>query len=139
MTEELLARVRAGDGQAFAERGDPFRRELQVHCYRMLGSVEDAEDAMQDTLVAAWRGLAAFEERSSVRTWLYRVGTSRCLHSFRPPGGRPRSAVPSPDIDPPEPSRLAEVTWAEPYPDRLLEGVSTKAAGPAARSHCGQG
>jgi RNA polymerase sigma-70 factor (ECF subfamily) len=60
MTEELLARVRAGDGQAFAELVDPFRRELQVHCYRMLGSVEDAEDAMQDALLAAWRGLAGF-------------------------------------------------------------------------------
>jgi RNA polymerase sigma-70 factor (TIGR02960 family) len=133
MTDELLARVRAGDGQAFAELVDPFRRELQVHCYRMLGSVEDAEDAMQDTLVAAWRGLAAFEERSSVRTWLYRVATSRCLNALRTARRRPRSAVPSPDIEPPEPSRLAEVTWVEPYPDQLLEGIPTNAPGPEVR------
>jgi RNA polymerase sigma-70 factor (ECF subfamily) len=138
MTEELLARVRAGDGQAFAELVDPFRRELQVHCYRMLGSVEDAEDAMQDTLVAAWRGLAAFEERSSVRTWLYRVATSRCLNALRTAKRRPRSGVPSPDIVPPEPSRLAEVTWAEPYPNQLLEGVPTSAPGPEARYEAGE-
>ena len=68
MTEELLARVRAGDGQAFAELVDPFRRELQVHCYRMLGSVQDAEDALQDTLLSAWQGLAGFEGRASLRT-----------------------------------------------------------------------
>src|ERR1700745_3595 len=100
MTEELLARVRAGDGQAFAKLVAPFGRELQVHCYRMLGSVEDAEDAMQDTLLAAWRGLAAFEERSSVRTWLYRVATSRCLNALRAARRRPRSGVPLPDIEP---------------------------------------
>jgi RNA polymerase sigma-70 factor (ECF subfamily) len=133
MTEDLLARVRAGDGQAFGELVDPFRRELQVHCYRMLGSVEDAEDAMQDTLVAAWRGLAAFEERSSVRTWLYRVATSRCLNALRAGRRRPRPAAPPPDIQPPEPSRLAEVTWVEPCPDQLLEGIPTSAPGPEAR------
>jgi len=138
MTDDLLARVRAGDGQAFAELVDPFRRELQVHCYRMLGSVEDAEDAMQDTLVAAWRGLAAFEERSSVRTWLYRVATSRCLNALRTARRRPRSAVPAPDIEPPEPSRLAEVTWVEPYPDQLLEGIPTTAPGPEARYEAGE-
>jgi RNA polymerase sigma-70 factor (TIGR02960 family) len=138
MTEELLARVRAGDGQAFAELVDPFRRELQVHCYRMLGSVEDAEDAMQDTLLAAWRGLAAFEERSSVRTWLYRVATSRCLNALRTARRRPRSAVPSPDIEPPEPSRLAEVTWVEPYPEQLLEGIPANAPGPEARYEAGE-
>src|SRR6516225_6240796 len=133
MTDDLLARVRAGDGQAFAELVDPFRRELQVHCYRILGSVEDAEDAMQDTLVAAWRGLAGFEERSSVRTWLYRVATSRCLNALRAARRRPRPAVAPPDIEPPEPSRLAEVTWAGPYPDQLLEGLPADAPGPEAR------
>src|ERR1700758_2862067 len=138
MTEELLARVRAGDGQPFAELVDPFRRELQVHCYRMLGSVEDAEDAMQDTLLAARRGLAAFEERSSVRTWLYRVATSRCLNALRTARRRPRSAVPSPDIEPPEPSQLAEVTWVEPYPEQLLEGIPTDAPGPEARYEAGE-
>jgi RNA polymerase sigma-70 factor (TIGR02960 family) len=138
MTDELLARVRAGDGRAFAELVDPFRRELQVHCYRMLGSVEDAEDAMQDTLVAAWRGLAGFEERSSVRTWLYRVATSRCLNALRTARRRPRPAVPSPDIEPPEPSRLAEVTWVEPYPDQVLEGIPASAPGPEARYEAGE-
>jgi RNA polymerase sigma-70 factor (ECF subfamily) len=133
MTEELLARVRAGDGQAFAELVDPFRRELQVHCYRMLGTVEDAEDAMQDTLVAAWRGLAAFEERSSVRTWLYRVATSRCLNALRSARRHPQPAASSAGIEPPEPSRLAEVTWVEPYPDQLLDGIPTNAPGPEAR------
>src|ERR1700757_1009298 len=110
MTAELLGGGPAGGGQAFPELVDPFRRELQVHCYRMLGSVEDAEDAMQDTLLAAWRGLAAFEERSSVRTWLYRVATSRCLNALRTARRGPRSAVPSPDIEPPGPSRLARRT-----------------------------
>jgi RNA polymerase sigma-70 factor (ECF subfamily) len=138
VTQELLARARAGDGQAFAELVDPFRRELQVHCYRMLGSVEDAEDAMQDTLVAAWRGLLAFEERSSVRTWLYRVATSRCLNALRTARRRPRSAAPAPDFEPPEPSRLAEVTWAEPYPDQLFEGIPTNAPGPEARYEAGE-
>jgi RNA polymerase sigma-70 factor (TIGR02960 family) len=138
MTEELLGRVRAGDGHAFAELVDPFRRELQVHCYRMLGSVEDAEDAMQDTLLAAWRGLAGFEERSSVRTWLYQVATSRCLNTLRAARRRPRPAVPPVDVKPPEPSRLAEVTWVGPYPDQLLEGIPTTAQGPEARYETGE-
>ena len=72
MSAELLDRARAGDGEAFRQVVEPHRRELQLHCYRMLGSLQDAEDALQDTLLAAWRGLAAFEGRSSLRTWLYR-------------------------------------------------------------------
>src|SRR4029078_554800 len=76
-TVDLISRARAGDGAAFDELTQPYRREMQVHCYRMLGSLEDAEDALQDTLLAAWRGLGAFEGRSSLRTWLYQGGTPR--------------------------------------------------------------
>lgn len=75
---DLLGQARAGDGEAFGRLVDPYRRELQVHCYRLLGSLQDAEDTLHDTLVTAWQGLAGFEGRASVRTWLYRVATSRC-------------------------------------------------------------
>ena len=95
MTAELLARAQAGDGDAFAQLVEPYRRELQVHCYRFLGSVQDAEDALQDTLLSAWQGLAGFEGRASVRTWLYRVATSRCLDALRSARRRPASAPPS--------------------------------------------
>jgi RNA polymerase sigma-70 factor (ECF subfamily) len=74
---DLLSRARAGDGDAFRELTEPHRRELQVHCYRMLGSLQDAEDALQDTLLTAWRGLAEFKGRASLRTWLYRIATNR--------------------------------------------------------------
>jgi RNA polymerase sigma-70 factor (ECF subfamily) len=95
---DLLARAQAGDGEAFGQLVDHYRRELQVHCYRILGSAQDAEDALQDTLLSAWQGLAGFEGRASVRTWLYHVATSRCLDegprgSLRPgPTASPRSA-----------------------------------------------
>src|SRR5262245_14576071 len=79
VTVELLARAQAGDGEAFAQLVEPYRRELQVYCYRVLGSLADAEDALQDTLLSAWQGLARFEGRAALRTWLYRVATSRCL------------------------------------------------------------
>jgi RNA polymerase sigma-70 factor (ECF subfamily) len=133
MTSDLMARARAGDGQAFGELVDPLRRELHVHCYRMLGSTQDADDAVQETLLAAWRALGDFEERASMRTWLYRIATSRCLNALRAARRRPPPAGPVPGLNPPEPSRLAEVVWLEPYPDVLLEGLPERAPGPEAR------
>ena len=134
MTADLLAQAQAGDGDAFAQLIDPYRRELQVYCYRFLGSVTDAEDALQDTLLSAWQGLAAFEGRASVRTWLYRVATSRCLDALRAGRRRPPVGAPPPaDLEPPEPTRLGELLWLEPYPDVLLEGLADRAPGPEAR------
>jgi RNA polymerase sigma-70 factor (ECF subfamily) len=127
---DLLVRARAGDGEAFRELVDPYTRELQVHCYRILGSVQDAEDALQDTLLAAWRGLAGFEGRASVRTWLYRVATSRCLDALRSASRRPPMNTPMPELEPPEPTRMGDVLWLEPYPDVLLTDPSP---GPEAR------
>ena len=83
VTGDLISRARAGDGEAFRALTEPHRRELQVHCYRMLGSVQDAEDALQDTLLSAWRGFGAFEGRSSLRTWLYKISTNQCLNARR--------------------------------------------------------
>jgi RNA polymerase sigma-70 factor (TIGR02960 family) len=131
VNRELLARARAGDGQAFAELVDPFRRELHVHCYRMLGSAQDAEDALQETLLAAWQGLRGFEERASMRTWLYRIATSRCLNARRSASRRPK-AGPSVGFDLPEPSGLGEVVWLQPYPEQFLEELPGGAAGPEA-------
>lgn len=139
MTADLIARARAGDSDAFGELVAPHRRELQVHCYRMLGSVADAEDAVQETLLAAWRGLGGFAERSSVRTWLYRIATRRCLNarrasSRRPqPAGPPPAGGPLPGVDLPEPTGRAEVVWLEPYPDALLAGLPDTTPGPDAR------
>jgi RNA polymerase sigma-70 factor (TIGR02960 family) len=133
VTAELISRARAGDGDAFRELTEPHRRELQVHCYRILGSVHDAEDALQDTLMAAWQGLASYQGRASLRTWLYRVATNRCLNALRTASRRPRMDRSLPDVDPPEPTRLGEVTWLEPYPDILLDGVAAEPAGPEAR------
>ncbi|MEV5961840.1 sigma-70 family RNA polymerase sigma factor [Kribbella sp. NPDC051952] len=132
MADELLQRARAGDREAFAELVDPHRRELQVHCYRMLGSLQDAEDALQETLLSAWVGLAGFEGRASVRTWLYRIATNRCLNVLRSSARRPVAATPLP-VPPPEPSRLGEVLWLQPYPDLLLDGLPDQAPGPEAR------
>jgi RNA polymerase sigma-70 factor (TIGR02960 family) len=132
MSAELLARARAGDQDAFSALVEPHRGELQVHCYRMLGSLQDAEDALQETLLAAWLGLDGFEGRSSLRTWLYRIATNRCLNMLRSATRRPTSVEPLP-VPAPEPTRLGEVAWLQPYPDVLLEGLADQAPGPEAR------
>src|SRR5689334_15352378 len=130
MGQSLLARAAQGEQEAFRELTDPYRRELQLHCYRILGSLQDAEDALQETLVAAWGALDRFEERASVRTWLYRIATNFCLNHRRDAARRPRAALP---FTPPPPTRLGEVTWLEPYPDALLDGLPDRAPGPDAR------
>ncbi len=132
MTAELIERARAGDHEAFAELVDPYRREIQAHCYRMLGSLQDAEDLLQETLLAAWLGLEGFEGGASLRTWLYRIATNRCLNQLKSTKRRPAPAAPLP-ITPPEPTRLGEVFWLQPYPDSLLEGISDQTPGPEAR------
>src|SRR2546421_1645263 len=128
-----MTRARAGDGDAFRELTEPYRRELQVHCYRMLGSFQDAEDALQDTLLAAWQGLPGFEGRASIRTWLYRIATNRCLNALRSTKRRPAREWNTPKVDPPEPTRLGEVVWLEPYPDALVGGAIEVPPGPEAR------
>jgi RNA polymerase sigma-70 factor (TIGR02960 family) len=134
VTTTALARARAGDGEAFRELTDPYRRELQLHCYRIVGSVQDAEDTLQETLLAAWRGLGQFEERASMRTWLYKIATNRCLNALRDTGRRPAAAAryqwPAP---PPEPTRRTEPLWLQPYPDALLDDLPDTAPGPEAR------
>ena len=133
VTADLVGRARAGDGDAFRELTEPYRRELQVHCYRMLGSVQDAEDALQDALLDAWRGLAGFEGRASLRTWLYRIATNRCLKALRSASRRPAKEWDIPGAEPPEPTRLGEVVWLEPCPDAVFEGAINVAPGPEAR------
>jgi RNA polymerase sigma-70 factor (ECF subfamily) len=130
---DLIARARAGDGDAFRELTEPYRRELQVHCYRMLGSFQDAEDALQDTLLNAWQGLPEFEGRASIRTWLYRIATNRCLNALRSARRRPPMEWNIPKVEPPRPTRLGEVVWLEPFPDALLEGAVGVPPGPEAR------
>jgi DNA-directed RNA polymerase specialized sigma24 family protein len=132
MAADLIGRARAGDGEAFAELTEPYRRELQVHCYRMLGSFADAEGALQDTLLAAWQGLGGFEGRAPIRTWLYRIATNRCLNARRAASRRPAVPWDIPGVEPPEPTRLGEVVWLEPYPDALLEGAAGGPPGPEA-------
>jgi RNA polymerase sigma-70 factor, ECF subfamily len=127
-----LARARAGDDEAFRALTEPHRRELQVHCYRILGSLQDAEDALQETLLSAWRGLAGFEERASLRSWLYTIATNRCLNVLRDTGRRSLMPGGGP-TDPPEPTRRAEPIWLQPFPDELIEGLPDRAAGPDVR------
>jgi RNA polymerase sigma-70 factor, ECF subfamily len=128
-----LARAQRGDEDAFAQLTGPYRRELQLHCYRILGSLQDAEDLLQETLLAAWRGLEQFEGRSSLRAWLYTIATNRCLNVLRDRRRRPQP-VPRdrPGMAPPTES-FAEIAWLQPYPDALLEGVIDAAPGPDAR------
>jgi RNA polymerase sigma-70 factor (ECF subfamily) len=131
----LLASARGGDGEAFRALVEPFRDELQVHCYRMLGSVQDAEDLLQETLLAAWQGLGSYEGRASVRTWLYRIATNRCLNALRTGARRsPGGAGYRSEVSLPEPThRRSELSWLEPYPDVLLEALADRVPGPEAR------
>ncbi len=131
--QALLDRARSGDATAFAELVAPYRRELHVHCYRMLGSFDDADDALQETLVAAWRGLAAFQAKASVRTWLYRIATNTCLNLVRKAARRPQMTQPLP-ITAPAPTGSNEVTWLQPYPDTLLDDLPDDDPGPEARA-----
>lgn len=124
--------VRGGDEDEFRALTEPHRHALQLHCYRMLGSIHDAEDAVQETLLAAWRGLARFEGRSSARTWLYRIATNTCLNALRSASRRPQAHTPMPDLELPEATRSGEALWLEPYPDALLEGLADMAPGPDA-------
>jgi RNA polymerase sigma-70 factor (TIGR02960 family) len=133
VTADLVARARAGDGEAFRALTEPHHRELQAHCYRMLGSLQDAEDALQDTLLTAWQGLGGFEGRASLRTWLYRIATNRCLNALRSASRRAAKEWDVPKVQPPEPTRLGEVVWLQPYPDTLFEGAVDVPLGPEAR------
>jgi RNA polymerase sigma-70 factor (TIGR02960 family) len=129
--ESTLARARAGDEEAFRELTEPHRRELQLHCYRILGSVQDAEDLVQETLLAAWRSVETFEGRSSVRAWLYRIATNLCLNALRARSRRPQQGQTV--ADSPAPTRLTEPVWVQPYPDVLLEEIPDRSPEPAAR------
>jgi RNA polymerase sigma-70 factor, ECF subfamily len=133
--EQLLSRARAGEQGAFAELTETFRHELQLHCYRIAGSLQDAEDLVQETLLAAWRGLEGFEGRASMRTWLYRIATNRCLNHLRDRGRRVPDLPPPPEPpgQPPEPTRLGDPVWLEPYPDVLLGELADQAADPDSR------
>jgi len=129
---DLVARAQGGDGDAFRQLTDPFRRELLVHCYRMLGSLQDAEDTLQETFLAAWVAMPGFQARSSVRTWLYAIATNRSLNSRRATRRRPAKEWDVPGVQPPAATRMGEVVWLEPIPDELLAGLGT-APGPETR------
>ncbi|MEU6852853.1 sigma-70 family RNA polymerase sigma factor [Actinacidiphila alni] len=133
--ERLVEAARAGDGDAFRLLTDAYRWELQVHCYRILGSVQDAEDLLQETLIAAWRGLGGYEGRASVRSWLYRIATNRCLNALRDSARRPqeRSSSYRLEVPLPEPTRRSDPSWLEPIPDVLLDELPDVAPGPEAR------
>jgi RNA polymerase sigma-70 factor (TIGR02960 family) len=132
VTTDALERARAGDDQAFGELTGPYLAELRLHCYRILGSVQDAEDVLQETLLAAWRGLGQYEGRAALRTWLYRIATNRCLNALRANSRRPRPEPPEPPFVPPTPTRRGEPVWLQPYPDTLLDGLPDTAVGPDA-------
>ena len=118
---DLLAAARSGDETAFERLVDPHRRELHAHCYRMLASVHDAEDALQEALLGAWRGVGRFEGRSSLRTWLYTIATNACLRLLE---RRPQIVLPidyGPPADPHDPiAEPLDARWLEPYPDAGL-------------------
>ncbi|MEU2102558.1 RNA polymerase subunit sigma-70 [Nocardia sp. NPDC019255] len=131
MRQSILERARAGDETAFRALTDPYRRELELHCYRLLGSLTDAEDMLQETLLAAWRGLPGFQQRSSLRSWLYRIATNRCLNALRD-ARRRLPPEPVPPFAPPEPTRRDGIRWLQPYPLGEAELADT-APGPEAR------
>jgi RNA polymerase sigma-70 factor (ECF subfamily) len=132
VTADLLSRARAGDGEAFRELAAPHRRELQVHCYRMLGSLADAEDAVQETMLAAWQGIGGFtEECASLRTWLYKIATNRCLNARRAASRRPARQWDVSTFEPPVPTPRDEPAWLQPLPDALREADGP--SGPEAR------
>ncbi len=134
MNTDLIARAQEGDEVAFRRLVEGHRRELEVHCYRILGSSQDAEDVVQETFMAAWQGIAGFEARASVRTWLYRIATNRCLDALRSARRRPALDVfPATLAALPEPTSSSEVIWLEPYPDVLLEELIDQTPGPEAR------
>jgi len=133
VTADPISMARAGDRDAFRQLTEPYRRELRVHCYRMLGCFQDADDALQDTMLSAWQGLAQFEGRASIRTWLYRIATNRCLNALRSAQRRPAKQWDIPHFEPPEPTRLGEAVWLEPFPDALLEASVEVPPGPEAR------
>src|SRR5207245_5911737 len=117
-TSDLIARASAGDHDAFRELVEVHSHELQVHCYRILGSLQDAEDALQETLVSAWRNLGEFGQRSSLRTWLYKIATNRCLSMLRAASRRPPIPPPLPEATLPEPTGpRAAPPRPQPYPD----------------------
>lgn len=132
----LLAAAKAGDRHALQLLFEPHRRALHVHCYRMLGSFHDAEDLVQDTLLRAWRGLAGFDARASVRYWLYRIATNACLNALAA-RARDRRVLPTTEGPPteqmPEREPADEVPWLEPYPDASLDRVPDGTPGPEAR------
>jgi RNA polymerase sigma-70 factor (TIGR02960 family) len=133
-TTDLIARARAGDHNAFRDLVQGHSHELQVHCYRILGSLQDAEDALQETLVSAWRNLDEFGQRSSLRTWLYKIATNRCLSMLRADSRRPRIAPLAPRAHLPEPTSAGDAPpWLEPYPDVLLDHLVDQRPGPEAR------
>ena len=132
---DQLAAAQGGDREAFAALVEPYQRELQAHCYRMLGSSQDAEDVLQETLLAAWVGLPGFEGRSSVRTWLYRIATNRCLNALRGSARRESGTTRASTADPApaRPTHHGEVLWLQPYPDVLLGDIADPVPGPEAR------
>lgn len=134
MAVDVMALAKAGDKAAFGDLVAPVLGELKVHCYRILGTLQDAEDALQETLLAAWKGLPRFEGgRSSLRGWLYTIATNRCLNARRSRGRRPDMGLTNSHLDLPEPTRSGEIVWVEPIPDAFLEGIADSTPGPEAR------